>query len=484
MDSFNSLVFDRSPTPMWLKDYSGVKTLVEQWQAEGIHDIYTFLAAHPEQVKHCFESVDVLKVNYKTLELFSASDLDNFYLHVNDVILPNFLPIYADLISQLWEKGEFFIPLCPHYTLAGEVIYLQLRGYLMSSDLSDWTRVLVSTEDITLYQKALYEEEKSRKLAESFFNHSPAALLMENFHPIKSILDNLRNKGIKNLEDYLAKHPELPQHCLDLLQIIDANQSALDLLQAPNKSYLIKNYQRVLIHECMPNVMRHNLLQMWLGVLSTHQESCFLDFNGNIHHVLLQLTVLPNHEHDWARVQVALTDITDIKQAEQRLKFASEHDSLTNVYNRTYYAQELERLEHEDPASELSCIFIDINGLKKMNDQHGHEAGDRLIIQTADVLKKLVKNTNFTLSRIGGDEFIILMPSINSDRLHDYIEQLDVYVEKENQQHTHTLSFSMGFTTRQNHQTIKEMLIQADQLMYKDKQAYYQIHDRRVTTPS
>lgn len=480
MDALNSLVFDRSPTPMWLKDYSAVKKQLEQWHEQGIDDLHQFLAQDPARPANCATLVNVKRVNHKTLELFGARDFAEFTASMDSFIICDFQHIYADLLTQLWEKGEFFVQSSMNRTLSGDYIYLQVRGYVLPDHQHDWAKVLVSTEDITLYKKALQREEEHRKLAESLFNHSPAALLMENFHPIKVMLNQLRDEGIVQLENYLDQHPEFIQRCLASLQILDANQSALDLLRAPSKSYLSLHYQQALVHDSMPNVMRYNLLQMWQGNLSTKQESCFIDFEGNTHHVYLQLTVLPNHEHDWSRVQVALTDITAMKQAEQHLKFLSEHDSLTNLYNRVHYAHEIQALEHSNNDMDLSCIFIDINGLKEMNDQYGHEAGDRLIVATANLLKMLTQNTTFTVSRIGGDEFVILMPEAPEPILQYYVSHLQSLLKYQHCSPNHPLiSLSMGYTTRQHGESIQAMLNRADQLMYDNKKAHYLIHDRR-----
>lgn len=482
MDPLNSLVFDRSPTPMWVKDYSAVKKQLDLWRQQGIVNLREFLEQDPSHAINCASLVKVIKVNHKTLELFEAKNFEDFLQYSDTLVACDFHDIYIELLTQIWETGEFTVHSALHHSLSGRDFYLRVRGYVLPESADSWAQVLVSTEDLTSYQKALQREELNRKLAESFFNHSPAALLIVDFQPIKSMMDQLRDEGITELNHYLDQQSEFINNCLESLHILDANQSALDLFCAPDSSYLIGNHQRTLLAPNMAEVMRHNLIHMWKGQLSTKQETIFIDLAGHTHYIYLQLTVLPNYEHDWARVQVALTDITAMKQAEQRLKFASEHDSLTNVYNRTYYAQELQRLELVSQDTDLSCIFIDINGLKEMNDQYGHEAGDNLIIQTAQILQQLVKGTQFTLNRIGGDEFVILMPSVNADALHHYIEKIHTLVRNENQQGRYSLSFSMGFTTRQPHETIKEMLHRADQLMYENKQIYYQTHDRRLST--
>ena len=222
--------------------------------------------------------MNVERVNHKTLELFGAHDFKEFTASMDSVIICDLQHIYADLLTQLWEKGEFFVQSSMNRTLSGEYIYLQVRGYALPDNKHDWGKVLVSTEDITLYKKALQREEEHRKLAESLFSHSPTALLMENFNPIKIMLNELRDQGVVQLEDYLNQHPEFVQRCLASLQILDANRSALDLLQAPSKNYLAEHYQQVLIHECMPNVMRHNLLHMWHGCAQYSTRKLFYRF--------------------------------------------------------------------------------------------------------------------------------------------------------------------------------------------------------------
>ena len=89
------------------------------------------------------------------------------------------------------------------------------------------------------------------------------------------------------------------------------------------------------------------------------------------------------------QVQVALTDITARKKAEAYLEYLGMHDVLTALHNRSYYTDELARLQRRGPFP-VTVLMIDINGLKTVNDDLGHLAGDALLRRAGEVLRKSV----------------------------------------------------------------------------------------------
>ena len=110
-------------------------------------------------------------------------------------------------------------------------------------------------------------------------------------------------------------------------------------------------------------------------------------------------------------MQVALTDITARKKAEAYLEFLGKHDVLTKLYNRSFYVDELNRLERKGPQP-VTIIIADLNGLKAANDQLGHAAGDALLRRAGEVLNALIEKPPYA-ARIGGDEFAVLLPGID-----------------------------------------------------------------------
>jgi diguanylate cyclase (GGDEF)-like protein len=182
--------------------------------------------------------------------------------------------------------------------------------------------------------------------------------------------------------------------------------------------------------------------------------------------------VFPGHEADWSLVLIALTDITARKKAEAYLEFLGKHDALTKLKNRSFYIDEMNRLERKGPFP-VTAVALDVNGLKSVNDQLGHAAGDALLRRAGEVLGKAVEKPNHA-ARIGGDEFVLLLPGVDERGGVAVMESLRQLVEVNNQFYSGLpLSFSMGAATAQAGERLEAMLQRADQAMYAEKRAHY-----------
>ncbi len=140
-------------------------------------------------------------------------------------------------------------------------------------------------------------------------------------------------------------------------------------------------------------------------------------------------------------------------------------DPLTNVFNRLMLQELIEReLARASRYGELfSLIFIDIDKLKKINDQEGHLAGDRVIQETADFLKAQIRASD-SIFRYGGDEFVILLPHTDKNSTEVFVERIRTKMIEEKIHH-----FSLGYSSWEKSKTIENMVQEADKKMYKDK---------------
>ena len=180
-------------------------------------------------------------------------------------------------------------------------------------------------------------------------------------------------------------------------------------------------------------------------------------------------------------VQLALTDITARKKAENYLEYLGKHDVLTKLYNRSFYSTEINRLERNN-LRPVSCIFLDMNGLKAINDNLGHDQGDSLLRRMGNTLNQLIENTQYSASRIGGDEFVVLLPAADEAALNHCIESLHELLMVDNQFNNHQpISVSVGTATSHPNERVEDMLKRADTAMYEHKKTYYAENDRRVT---
>ena len=152
-----------------------------------------------------------------------------------------------------------------------------------------------------------------------------------------------------------------------------------------------------------------------------------------------------------------------------RLRFLSSRDMLTGVMNRNKmntYVDELSAGE-KNIKSSVGVLFIDMNGLKRINDSHGHPAGDIVLKKAAEVLRKVFDETE--IFRAGGDEFTVIKLDIREKELNARMEKVREYCrEYEN------LSFAIGGCYEKECRNIRMALRIADERMYEDKRRYYQ----------
>lgn len=160
-------------------------------------------------------------------------------------------------------------------------------------------------------------------------------------------------------------------------------------------------------------------------------------------------------------------NITDRKNNELYIEYLSYHDQLTGLYNRRFFEDEIVRLDNESSLP-LTLAMLDVNGLKLTNDAFGHIAGDTLLTNIADLLKKECRASD-VISRIGGDEFVILFPHTGSDEAAKIVKRI-YQTAATTQVANIILSVSIGWETKTNiSQSIDELFIKAEDHMYKKK---------------
>ena len=169
------------------------------------------------------------------------------------------------------------------------------------------------------------------------------------------------------------------------------------------------------------------------------------------------------------RMAGSLTDITERKQLEEKLVYFSMHDALTGLYNRAFFEEELLRL-NDGRYSPVAIIICDVDGLKLCNDSFGHVLGDRLIQSAASVLSQTFRSSD-VVSRIGGDEFAVLLPQITREAVEAAIGRLHAAVDNLNANNDgFLLSLSTGMSISQGDSfNLLRMFKEADNNMYREK---------------
>lgn len=165
-------------------------------------------------------------------------------------------------------------------------------------------------------------------------------------------------------------------------------------------------------------------------------------------------------------IQYFLTDSLKAKERKARLQYMSYRDMLTTLYNRNRYIQVLEGMQAKT-VIKTGVAYIDINGLKRVNDLYGHEAGDRLIINTARSMLAILPENAY---RVGGDEFVLICFDIDEKIFRSKVRDIcDSIAAKR-------ISVSVGVVWEESSSELETMLRRADDLMYAEKKKYYEKH--------
>lgn len=155
--------------------------------------------------------------------------------------------------------------------------------------------------------------------------------------------------------------------------------------------------------------------------------------------------------------------------SEKELQYLSFHDSLTGLYNRTYLNEMLHICKD---AKYLAVFMFDIDKLKYVNDNFGHAEGDKLILSASNIIKKCFRESDI-VARIGGDEFIAILPDCDIEMAEIFRQRLNeaIAIHNNNLSEKHLiLSISIGFAvSKDNIDTIENIMKKADELMYVDK---------------
>ena len=158
-----------------------------------------------------------------------------------------------------------------------------------------------------------------------------------------------------------------------------------------------------------------------------------------------------------------------LRISQKSLSYLSTHDALTRLYNRLFFETEFKRLE-KSRLFPISIIMADIDRLKDVNDTFGHPTGDQVLINVASLFSEVFRQEDI-VSRFGGDEFVILLPSTNAQIAKKIIKRIKKQISSYNRKHVDLpINISMGVSTANQGESLKGHLKNADKLMYQEKQ--------------
>jgi len=274
-------------------------------------------------------------------------------------------------------------------------------------------------------------------------------------------------------------------------QIIDINESfsritgyQIDEMLGENPSILQSGQQSLKFYEGMWEYLnKHN---HWNGEFWNRHK------DGHLFAVQSSIAVIRDDMGNIDHYVAIFSDITLRKTHEDELKKIAYFDDLTGVPNRTLLADRLSQGIAQTVRNKrtMALCFLDLDGFKQVNDQFGHDVGDKLLIECTQRISGCLRKID-TLSRIGGDEFVVLLLDLNSEG--EYIVSVERILKVLRQpfkidDNDINISVSIGVTLfPQNNNDSEALLRHADQAMYTAKQKgknQYHLFDVNTKSPS
>ncbi|MES9945766.1 MAG: diguanylate cyclase [Candidatus Thiodiazotropha sp.] len=195
------------------------------------------------------------------------------------------------------------------------------------------------------------------------------------------------------------------------------------------------------------------------------------DNEGRVMHVDVRATPIfdESGEH-LVQIIESHRDITDTINMEKQLLHIAETDRLTQIYNRTKFDEELKNQIAWAGLTNnyFGLIMLDLDHFKEVNDNHGHDIGDKVLKTTVELLHKRIRKSDI-LARWGGEEFMIITPQIQQDDLLSMVESLRTAIEEIKHPKVGTVTASFGASMLTPNDNIQSLLKRVDMALYRSK---------------
>jgi diguanylate cyclase (GGDEF)-like protein len=325
-------------------------------------------------------------------------------------------PLLADVRKCLADQQPL-IAAHSHTNAAGKLLHLRYHISPIPGQDQSIAGVMAFVENISslkLAEDGLKESEEKFRL---LFEHAPIAMIERNASELKGHLDRLRKEGVTDFRAYFKASPDKIASGMRMIKTTACNQACLDLFDARDTEE-VTAFLRKFGEVADPRIAMEIIQMIATGKVIEDREDTFYTLKGKQKSVLGKSMVVSGYERSFARIIIALVDISRRKQVEEALKAnekrfreQSLRDNLTKLYNRRYLYQSLTELIDAcpDSGSTISLLFIDLDDFKQVVDTHGHINGSQVIKEVAATIREALSHPEFAVA-YAGDEFVVVLP--------------------------------------------------------------------------
>jgi diguanylate cyclase (GGDEF)-like protein/PAS domain S-box-containing protein len=363
---------------------------------------------------------------------------------------------------------------------SAEALYDNPNIFIESIHPEDLSRVFTSQKELLDNGRDLQEEFRvihpSGKIHWVWSRAYPIYNEAGQYYRIAGFLENVTERKLSDLslQESEKRYRDLIEQQGGGVGIFDPNDKIIYVNPAGEEIFGVshgtlagRNIKEFLSDDQLNVLMGQTALRRQ-GVESSY-ELLVTRPDGDIRSLLFTATPRFDANNQFLGNIVIFRDISQRRLKEERLLYVSQHDTLTGLYNRGVFEDEINRLD-QSIQWPVGVIMIDADGLKIVNDQMGHARGDELLIRISGILKLSVRDSDI-VSRLGGDEFGILLPQADDHALQHVMDRIFETIAEENRKmdNPFTISVSAGGMVCNQKGGLKDAMKEADARMYQAK---------------
>lgn len=427
-------IFETAAVSIWEEDFSAIKAAIEELRQQGITDFARYLDEHPQFLQLAAQKIHVRDVNTTTVQMFEAQSKEELLGNLTKILPPDAFKILREEILAIAAGQTFFSGETVNHTLNGRRIEVLLTiSFPPPEEKEAFRSVLVTLMDITARKQAEQEIERQRVYFQQLFENTPVAIAMldtqDRLVRVNRAFESLFGYTQADVEGHFINDLIIPPE-----RIEEASGLSLALF-----SGVIIDKETVRMRKDKTTVP----VQIYAAPIQVGEEIV----GGYAMYV----------------------DLSDRKQKEQKLEYLSSHDALTDLYNRAYFENSLSQIEQENIVP-VSILVADVDGLKQVNDEFGHSAGDNLLRSAAEILRASFRSVD-VVARIGGDEFAVLLPAADEQIAEQLLRRIASNLKRYNLSHPQSpVHLSYGIATTTQPIPLAQLLSEADRKMYEHKE--------------
>jgi len=409
-----------------------------------------------------------LEVNSTILKVLGFSDKNAFLQKVrpSDIY---FYPQQRDFLSKtLMQKGfiksqEFLMK-----KRDGTTFYAKITAVVVKDPKGKikWFDGVV--EDVTTAKR---EQERFRYI----FEHVPVAIWEEDFSAVAKLRDKLQTEKVKDIKRYLYTHPEVVISTFRKIRILDLNKAAIDIYGAASKGELISHFGKTIAKVAI-DVLVDEFSSLMSGDKYFETDLRSRTLQGKYRDVRLRASVPDGYEKTFSRIIVTLEDITEQKRLEKHLKLMAQQGALTKLLNMRAITNRLEEelIRAKRYNLDLSCMMLDLDYFKVINDKYGHQKGNLILKRISQLIRRSIRRSD-VVGRYGGDEFFFILTQTNVENAKFVANRISKLISGEKftvlKGANFRLTASIGISGYPHYpaKDFRELITQADRAMYTAK---------------